>query len=236
MRASAFWAWVPGVLLTLGAAVTVGVNTQRALPLRADLASVVPATFDSLVGRDEVIDPDVLRVAGVDAYLFRVYEGAQREAEAGATGFSVYIGYYEEQARGRTIHSPKNCLPGAGWEALTSSTTTVPTANGPVKVNRYLIQQGDAQALVLYWYQGRGRVAANEYRVKYDLLRDSALRGRSDEALVRIVVPVVRSTEEAQQEAVSYAAALIPSLYRALPPLHATTVRAAAQPSTAPTT
>lgn len=218
MRAATWWAWVPGILLTAGATVTVGVNTQRALPLRADLATVVPRTFRSLEGQDEVIDPEVLRVAGVDDYLYRVY-GAPEDVGAaeGATGFSVYVGYYKEQARGRTIHSPKNCLPGAGWEALTSATATVPTSNGPVKVNRYLIQKGNEQALVLYWYQGRGRVAANEYRVKFDLLRDTALRGRSDEALVRIVVPVTSSTDAAQQEAVSYASTLIPSLFWALP-------------------
>ena len=38
--------------------------------------------------------------------------------------------------------------------------------------------------------QGRGRVAANEYRVKWDLLRDAALRSRSEEALVRLVLPL----------------------------------------------
>lgn len=217
MTAPGWWAWVPGVLLTAGATVTVGVNTQRALPLRADLATTVPKTFESLQGEDEVIDPDVLRVAGVDDYLFRVYEAPKTVVDASATSFSVYVGYYEEQARGRTIHSPKNCLPGAGWEALTSSTAVVSTPSGPVNVNRYLIQKGDEQALVLYWYQGRGRVAANEYRVKFDLLRDSALRGRSDEALVRIVVPVASSMDAAQREAVAYASVLIPSLYRALP-------------------
>lgn len=220
MKTWTWWAWVPGVVLTAGATLTLGVKTQRALPLRASLAAVVPRTFGSFEGQDATIDADILRVAGVDDYLFRVY-GESASATAGdptrPQSFSVYVGYYEEQAQGRTIHSPKNCLPGTGWEALTSSTATVPTSRGVVQVNRYLVQKGSEQALVLYWYQGRGRVVANEYRVKLDLLRDSALRGRSDEALVRIVVPIIGSAAEAQQEAVSYATELIPALYRALP-------------------
>src|SRR6185503_2176392 len=133
------------------------------------------------------------RLAGVTNYLFRSYanEGAQ------AQGFSLYVGYYDSQTQGKTIHSPKNCLPGSGWEALQSSTTTISTVRGPVRVNRYLIQKGKEQALVLYWYQGRGRVQANEYAVKWNLLRDAAFRRRSEEALVRIVVPITSGADTA---------------------------------------
>ena len=45
-------------------------------------------------------------------------------------------------------------------------------------------------ALVYYWYQGRGREESSEYVVKWDLLKDAALYGRTEEALVRIVVPI----------------------------------------------
>jgi EpsI family protein len=85
-----------------------------------------------------------------------------------------------------------------------------------VIVNRYLLQNRTQQALVLYWYQGRGRVASNEYRVKWDLLRDAALRRRSDEALVRVVVPV-RSGEDAAALAVRVAETLAPAVAEALP-------------------
>ena len=43
-----------------------------------------------------------------------------------------------------------------------------------------------------YWYQGRGRIEANEYKVKWDLLRDTVVRRRTDEALVRVVFPLRR--------------------------------------------
>jgi EpsI family protein len=57
-------------------------------------------------------------------------------------------------------------------------------------VNRYELANKDVRALVYYWYQGRGRVASSEYAVKWDLLRDAALTGRTEEALVRIVIPL----------------------------------------------
>ena len=88
---------------------------------------------------------------------------------------------------------------------------------GTVAVNRYLLQREQQQVLVLYWYQGRGRVQANEYLVKWDLLRDSALRHRSDEALVRIVVPIRSDEEAAFALAAQAAVQVVTALPEALP-------------------
>ena len=133
------------------------------------------------------------------------------------SALSLYIGYYDRQLRGKTIHSPKNCLPGAGWEALASQVVEISTPLGSVTVNRYLLQKENQQALVLYWYQGRGRIQANEYLVKWDLLRDSALRRRSDEALVRIVVPISSDEEAAFALAAEAAGQIVAALPEALP-------------------
>lgn len=207
--------WMPAVVLGLGALFTAGTDTQRALPLRAPLVSSVPRSIVGHVGSDFELSERKQRVAGVTDHLMRFYEPA--DSFAGQSAFSVYIGYYDQQSQGKTIHSPKNCLPGSGWEALESRTVEISTFGSAAKVNRYLLQQGDDRALVLYWYQGRGRVQANEYVVKWDLLRDAALKGRSDEALVRVVVPVTDSVDAAFDLASKVAAVLIPALEAALP-------------------
>lgn len=214
--------WAPVGVMGVGALFTLGLDLQRPMPLSAPLAGEVPGEIAGYVGQDITLSEGERRVAGMSEYLMRVYEppaaaAAAGEAEAAGHWFSVYVGYYEQQSQGKTIHSPKNCLPGAGWEVLNSRTGRVESGAGAVTVNRYLLQRGDQRALVLYWYQGRGRVEANEYRVKWDLLRDSALRGRSDEALVRIVVPVVESEEAAFQRAKEVARDVLPAVDRALP-------------------
>jgi EpsI family protein len=208
-------AWLPALLMGVGALFTVGVNVQRALPLRESLAAAVPLELAGGTGVDAALPDEEARVAGVTAYLLRSYE--PRDPAGGALPFSVYVGYYDSQPQGKTIHSPKNCLPGAGWEALASTRVELSTPVGPVRVNRYLLQNKEAQALVLYWYQGRGRVESNEYVVKWDLLRDAALKQRSDEALVRVVVPVTDGEEGAFQVAAQVAAVLVPAIYNALP-------------------
>jgi EpsI family protein len=129
---------------------------------------------------------------------------------------------------GRTIHSPKNCLPGAGWQQVESGQKSLTVKGSNVTVNRYILANGPSQAVVYYWYQGRGRVAWSEYRVKWDLLRDAAKHGRTEEALVRIMVPLSvasgGSAEElterirrADELATAAATELLPEVERVLP-------------------
>lgn len=206
----ATWTLVAGALLA-----TVGVRAQRTLALRESLTTAVPASWQDYASRDVTLSDDEIRVAGVTNYLSRVFQ--RPDTTGNKPPFFLYVGYYDRQTSGRTIHSPKNCLPGAGWEPLTSTVEVVETPAGPITVNRYLIQKGREQALVLYWYQGRGRVEHNEYLVKWDLLRDAALRRRSEEALVRIVVPVRSGEAESLRLAEEAAATIVPALFRAFP-------------------
>lgn len=208
--------WLPAIALGAGVLATAGLRADRHLPLRVPLPSVIRDTADRYVGKDQPLDAAELKVAAPNAYLLRDYFIPGDTAAAHT--FTLYIGYYDHQTQGRTIHSPKNCLPGSGWEPLSSSTEVLSTPQGPAPVNRYLLQNHDLRALVLYWYQGRGRVASNEYLVKWQLLRDAALKRRSDEALVRIIVPVVGGNEVAADSvAVRQAGRVISELYRALP-------------------
>jgi EpsI family protein len=109
--------------------------------------------------------------------------------------FTTYVGYYDRQTQGKSMHSPRNCLPGAGWEILRAETGTVAAQGSSHVVNRYLLKNGAVQAIVFYWYQGRGRIVANEYAVKWNLLRDAALEGHTEEALVRVVVFMPRVSQ-----------------------------------------
>lgn len=214
---TAFLRWAPAVIMGIGATLVYGLLApQMEMQLEAPLTSVVPDTFQEMEGVDQVVSEAEAIVAGFDDYLFRVYSSP--DDTTSSAWISLYVGYYESQTQGRTIHSPKNCLPGGGWEPLQSTEAEIIATDGTVAtVNRYVLRRETEQALVLYWYQGRGRIQSNEYAVKLDLLRDAAFRRRTDEALVRIVVPFAGSEEEAFDLAHALASTVIPAVERALP-------------------
>jgi len=209
--------WIPGLVMGLGSLFTVGIDGQRSLQLRQSLTTTVPQVIAGQQGRDLEISKAERNVAGMSSYVMRVYSPGGNTGDQVKAAFSVYVGYYPEQMRGRSIHSPKNCLPGSGWEALTSRPVAVQTATGVVMVNQYILQRGKQRAVVLYWYQGRGRLEANEYRVKWNLLRDAAIKRRSDEALVRVVVPAGPNQGDPYKTAAQVASVLVPAVANALP-------------------
>jgi EpsI family protein len=204
--------YLPASVLGAGC-LLMGTSTtqQRGMPLAAPLASL-PQVVAGYQGADRMLSAEERRVAGVSAYLFRAFTREDSQPD-----FTVYVGYYDQQLQGKTIHSPKNCLPGSGWEVVSSSEERLPTPTGAVDVNRYVLVNEHRRAVVYYWYQGRGRVEGNEYRVKLQLLRDSAFRGRSDDALVRVVVPVVSTDSSAAVLGRKVVAELVPELFKVLP-------------------
>ncbi|MGC4081787.1 MAG: EpsI family protein [Vicinamibacterales bacterium] len=168
---------------------------------------------------------EILAVLGVDDYMARAYFTPTR------AGVGLYVGYYGSQRQGDTMHSPQNCLPGAGWEPESNTlfTVSVPgsesAAPTPIQVNRYVIRKGLDRQLVLYWYQSHGRVVASEYWSKFYLIRDAIQLNRTDGALVRVIAPIPGNTtganadgeRRAEELAVRFVQELFPALGDYLP-------------------
>ena len=158
----------------------------EAVPLRQPLAEL-PMTIDGWSGTETArFSPQIERVLGVDEYISRTY------AENRNSRVSLYMGYYQSQRQGDTIHSPLNCLPGAGWQPVASGRASISVGNGSekIEVNQYVIQKGLERQVVLYWYQSHGRVVASEYASKAYMVLDAIRTNRTDAALVRITSPI----------------------------------------------
>jgi EpsI family protein len=130
----------------------------------------------------------------------------------------LYVGYYGSQKTGDTIHSPKNCLPGSGWDPVRSGFAAISVAEGrQIVVNEYVIQQDENKQLVFYWYQGRGRVIASEYAGKFWMVADAISRNRTDGALVRLVTPINDNEASARARLVRFTQDLFPQLDEIIP-------------------
>jgi EpsI family protein len=150
------------------------------------------------------LEQNVLDVLLPTSYLSRQYQ-------KGGQPLDLFIAYYAQQLSGESMHSPKNCLPGSGWEISEYGSTLIPMQNQKVKVNRYQIQNGGRSYLVFYWYQSKTRVIASEYLGKILLVRDSILDGTSAGSLVRVILP---DTPGGREEGTAFSAALIPQVQR----------------------
>ena len=130
----------------------------------------------------------------------------------------LYIGYYRSQGTEATYHSPKNCLPGAGWQIVESDYVSVPIPNTVgVTINKVLIQKGLEQQVVLYWYQDRGRTVASEYWAKIYMIWDSMTMNRTDGSLVRISIPVINSSVDSYQQGMKFLQDVWPFLIDHMP-------------------
>ena len=232
------WPFVIALIMLVGAWSTIeslsyGESIKSKRPFRD-----FPLTLESQwKGKELGLEEKVLDVLKLTDYLMRVYWPIPDTASQGGEPLSadthsseqvegraqdgplwLYIGYYESQRTGSTYHSPKNCLPGAGWQFVESEYVTVPMGQGQKKmINRVLIKKGLEQQVILYWYQDRGRVIASEYWAKGYMIWDAMTKNRTDGSLVRISIPVVSSAEDAYRQGVDFIQDLWPVLLEFMP-------------------
>lgn len=184
----------------------------------------LPMSIATRSAIDIPIEPAVLEVLGKGVFLNRVYA-----APAATLGFpaaapqqpiGVFIGYFPTQRTGQAIHSPQNCLPGAGWTFETQGVANFTDASGKrYRVGEYLISDGKTRQEVLYWYRSHGRSIANDYLAKLYTLVDSIRYNRTDAALIRVITPVQEGEGQlsAHNRAVDFASQMAPMLSPYIP-------------------
>jgi EpsI family protein len=159
----------------------------------------------------QTLDQRVLGLLAPDDYISRTYLNAE--------GRPVYlfIAYYLSQRSGKTLHSPQNCLPGAGWEIIQRGSIAIADN---ATINDFTIAKENDRMITYYWYQGRGRVEANEYWDKIYGVQDAVFKNRTDAALVRVMVDSSEKpgVEEASRKiALDFIQQLRPELARFIP-------------------
>ena len=205
---------VLSMTILIGALILLQVrSTGEAVPIRKSLDR-----FPNVIGgwqgaQGVVFDLDTLNVLKPKDYVMRRYVDAQGK------GLWLFIAYWDSQRKGAQPHSPRNCLPGAGWEPLQSSLITIalPPPLGPITVNRYLIQKDQEQLLVFYWYQSQGQAIAGEVAAKVQMVKNSITRRRTDGALVRVLSPIYGNVQTTSDLVVGYLQHLYPVLGEYLP-------------------
>jgi EpsI family protein len=202
--------FLAALALVGGIFATHGVRTKNSpapqWPLRE-----FPSEIGFAQSADRPFETQVVKAIGADDYTNRRYTGSSLPIE-------LYIGYYKDQRTGDRIHSPKNCLPGSGWDPIHSASIEIGSMDGtPVVVNALLVAQGVKRDMVLYWYQSHGRIIASEYSAKFWLIADALNNRSADGAIVRIWTTASDGEANSQARAVEFARHVYPQVARFLP-------------------
>jgi EpsI family protein len=182
--------------------------------------SLMPQSFGAWTSRDIPLTDDTLAVLGKGDFLNRIYTFQPQPWEAAQPLISLFIGYFASQRTGQTMHSPQNCLPGAGWSFDSKEYTEIQDINGKkYKVGEYVISNGETKQFVIYWYQAHGRSIPNEYVAKGYMVADAIRMNRTDGALVRVITQVMpsESLESAKARAIHFTQQMAPDLPRFIP-------------------
>lgn len=178
--------------------------------------STFPNTFNGwTLYKDIPIEQETLDVLKADDTLNRVYLNADKSMST-----FLFVAFFKTQRAGQAPHSPKNCLPGNGYEPIESGpiSVAVPGRVEPIQINRYVTARGDEKSVTLYWYQSHGRIIADEYAAKFWLIADSIRYHRSDSSLVKVVVPIRNNDAAgATKTALEFVQTIFPQVSAQLP-------------------
>ncbi|HZY64214.1 MAG TPA: EpsI family protein [Edaphobacter sp.] len=224
MKSPRFWTVVLLLAVTAFVLYSRG-DSDRVVP--SEPLSQMPEQIGQWTGQDLPIGEDILAVLGKGEFLNRVYTSSQpiHVSQMGpSTGsnlpIGLFIGYFPSQRTGQSIHSPQNCLPGAGWTFDSHRYVTLKDVDGKnFRVGEYLISNGESRQFVIYWYQAHGRSIPNEYVARAYMVADAIRMDRTDGALVRVITQIAptETVADARNRVVRFTGLMMPMLSRFIP-------------------
>jgi EpsI family protein len=156
-------------------------------------------------------DERTLEVLKPSDYLSRSYQDQE------GNRLSLYIGFHDGGPQSGPIHSPKQCLPGSGWNRLHDEVRSVNVAGQEVPYVSAIYQKDVQKQLFLYWFQVRDDILTNEYALKLAMVKNSILANRRDSSFIRLSVMATDDVEQAIRIGEQFIQDFYPALNSSLP-------------------
>lgn len=173
-------AGVLAIAMALGLTIS---TASLTVPARTSFA-MLPNEFPDMTAQIRPIEPTIMEAINADDTIIFDLVGP------GETPVNLYLAYLETRGDRRSWHSPRQCIPGGGWQITDHQIRKTTTPSGKIlNYNRLIIQNRSQRDLVYYWYDQRGRKVANEFVMKFWIIFDAVTRKRADGAMVRLITP-----------------------------------------------
>ncbi len=205
------WRFIILYLLLGVAALYVYTRSEASVPVNKLLALFPQQAGEWTMTGQARFDERVLAVLLPTDYLSRRYESDSGEQ------VSLYIGYHDGGPNSGPIHSPKQCLPGSGWNYLENEIKHVNHKDHVIPYVSAIYQKDTEKQLFLYWFQVRDQILTNEYMLKLGMVKNSMLSNRRDSSFIRLSVMVSDGEEKATETGEKFIRDFYPAIREALP-------------------
>jgi exosortase D (VPLPA-CTERM-specific) len=195
--------FLAALVLLIGAVAGLSsLQSREELKPEREQFNTFPLYHNGWSGREAKMEDEIRETLKLTDYIKADYTQGY-----GSLPVNFYVAYYDSQRKGASIHSPRSCIPGDGWQITGMKEKVIEGVTNmsgePLKVVRMIISKGEASQVVFFWLEQRGRNILNEYAAKWYLFEDSMTMNRTDGALVRVTVPVIDKTKLAESEALA---------------------------------
>ena len=154
--------------------------SSRAVATGLPRLEAVPAAFPGWTSQEVPLSENAAGVLAADVTLQRYYQ-----REDGASVW-LFLAYFSDQQVNSQIHSPRQCIPGSGWNVLGVDDDTVDLAQGRSPATCMRLQRSGApEQRMLYWFRTRSGTVTGEYALKWDLMRNALARRPTDAVFIR---------------------------------------------------
>lgn len=139
-----------------------------------------PLQKNDWMGSRKTVPASILEVLKADEIFFAEYVNHD--------GIHIYLlfEYFYTRTYGKSVHSPRNCLPGSGWVISSTSKRQINSADRSISASRFNLRLQDRKLLMDYWYISRSGETGNEFLLMFDLMKSALVRKPTDVAFVRI--------------------------------------------------
>ncbi len=164
------------------------------------------------MGQEGYVDQETRDILKADDLLSRTYI-----RPGDPLPINLFIASFLSQRNGKAPHSPKNCLPGSGWSQLSSEVLHIDVpGSAPIEVNHYIVANRESKSDVMYWYQSRHRIVANEFKARFFVVADAIRYNRTDTALVKVFTPIAAGAD-ARKDNIEFIQSMFPLLANYIP-------------------
>src|SRR6202047_3240710 len=125
------------VVLVIQAALFYASSRAESIPSMRPLHDFPRQLSGWMMVQEGYVDDETQAILKADDTLTRTYGNPKFQVLP-----SVFVAFFKTQRTGKAPHSPKNCLPGSGWEREREDYLEIPIQGEakPISVNRYVVR------------------------------------------------------------------------------------------------